>query len=159
MSSQTVIPEEAASKSAKPPGASHTREVSNISDFAYRPGESGFTGDPADQEVDRPHSDQINALANVVSNASFESFQTTAVNSDRESSEASSNEARHQSPNHEDERLDMLRKIVEAAKPGDTVKINIKIARRPSGAGFEFEAYTQDSPSTWKHSFIKELRA
>lgn len=98
----------------------------------------------------------------MISTVSFESLRTTAVNSERESSEASSNEA-SLSQGCEYERLEMLRKIVGAAQPGVIVNINVYTEGLSSGQGSNFNMSTgadrQTTLITWRQSCIDELRA
>jgi hypothetical protein len=120
------------------PTSGNRREISRISDFTYPPGDSRHTiRSPSEEEVLAQFTkanEELLARYGIAKNRSIDSTQTTAVNTARNSSDASADEMPlnltidvYDSAQWED-----LRRVVAAAQPGVSFTFTVGNGSPPS---------------------------
>jgi hypothetical protein len=157
------------------PASSHRREVSNISDFAYAPGDSGFKGESPSEEIRiAVATEEPLTLFNIARNRPLHSTETTAVNTTRNSSDSSVDDFPFNQPDGESTQWVRLREVVAAAQPGVNVTINVytgSLPPRRGDAGESTQDFKENKPreiiqiervgppsSTWKQTTITRAR-
>jgi hypothetical protein len=104
----------------------HRRGVSTISDFAYQPCDSGFRKEsPSEETRSAAAIEELLALLNIARDRPLNSTQTTAVNTTRNSSDESEDDAPSYRHDGEFTQWAQLREVVAAAQPGVNVTINV----------------------------------
>ncbi|KAF1914808.1 hypothetical protein BDU57DRAFT_305124 [Ampelomyces quisqualis] len=114
------------------PAVGHRRNVSSISDLAHslRHSTRNSASLPG---TETPSLEDLATLANILTSIMSYSSETTAVNSERNSSNASSEESFARSADINANDLEGLRDVVAAARPGVHIRINVYTGGPPLG--------------------------